>query len=171
MGFKRLFILLEGDDDERFFENIINRIMIIKYNHIKIWKYAHIKKDKIKQFIRSIDAMKAEYIFVADFNSEVCIAKKKYKINECNNVINNKNIIIVKKEIESWYLAGIDDILTKRFKIDYENTDKINKEQFNSLIPKNYNRIDFMLEIIKRFDLQKAIERNNSLQYFINKYA
>jgi hypothetical protein len=92
MGFKRLFILLEGDDDERFFENIINRILIIKYNHIKIWKYAHIKKEKIKQFIRSIDAMQAEYIFAADNNNEVCIAKKKSKINEYNNIINNKSI-------------------------------------------------------------------------------
>ena len=42
MPYKRLFILIEGDDDERFFEKIINPLLDKKYNSITLWKYGDV---------------------------------------------------------------------------------------------------------------------------------
>jgi len=50
-------------------------------------------------------------------------------------------------------------------------TDKITKEKFNQLIPKNMPRIDFMQEILKNYDREIAKERNRSFGYFLNKWT
>ncbi len=74
--------------------------------------------------------------------------------------------------IESWYLAGIDEQLfaktkDKLRKLDYNNIDKKN---FIENIPEQNNSIiDFKLELLSNYILDKTIERNESLNYFISK--
>lgn len=78
------------------------------------------------------------------------------------------------KEIESWYLAGLDEAALKELGISYpdKDTDTLNKEQFDRLIPVKYvSRIDFMQEILKNFQLETARQKNKSFYYFINKYS
>lgn len=86
--------------------------------------------------------------------------------------IENDKIIVVIKEIESWYLAGLDDEEYKRFEMHtLSNTDDITKEQFNDLIPKKFDsRIDFLLEILKSFSIEIAKQKNKSFRYFSEKY-
>ena len=81
-------------------------------------------------------------------------------------------IIVVVKEIESWYLAGLDNKVCKQLKIkNFPNTEKVTKEEFNSLIPKKFtSRIDFMLEILKNFSIEIAKKKNTSFRYFVEKY-
>ena len=43
MGSK-LFIFIEGDDDERFFNRIIIPMFEKKYDKVQLWKYAQKKK-------------------------------------------------------------------------------------------------------------------------------
>jgi len=81
-------------------------------------------------------------------------------------------MIVVVKEIEGWYLAGLDNKVCKQFKIDsFANTDNVTKEKFNALIPKKFtSRVDFISEILKNFSIEIAKQKNNSFQYFAKKY-
>ncbi|MDD5614794.1 MAG: hypothetical protein PHH85_01175 [Candidatus Methanoperedens sp.] len=170
MGSK-LFIFIEGDDDERFFERIIIPMFENNYDKVKLWKYAQEKNEKIFQFLKSIQAMKADYIFVADNNGSPCITDRKQRIETDFKNIDKNKILVVVREIESWYLAGIDDVSSKKFGIkSFPNTEHINKSAFDDLKPKKFNsRIDFMSEILKLFCIDTAKVKNSSFSYFIEK--
>ena len=86
--------------------------------------------------------------------------------------IDKSKIIVVIKEIESWYLAGLDNKVCRQLKINnFADTDNVTKEKFNALIPKKFtSRIDFMSEILKYFSIEIAKQKNNSFQYFVEKY-
>jgi hypothetical protein len=50
-------------------------------------------------------------------------------------------------------------------------TDDLTKEDFNRLIPKNYDsRIDFMFEILKYFSIDSARKKNHSFRFFVERY-
>jgi len=102
MAYKLLFILLEGDDDERFFEKIAKPFLQKRYSAIKFWKYSQRKKEKIVNFVKSINSMKADYIFARDCNDAPCVTAKKERITGKFNQLKKDKIIVVVKEIESW---------------------------------------------------------------------
>lgn len=64
MAYDGLFILIEGDDDERFFNRIIRPMFDETYDSIFLWKYAQKKGEKIRNFLKSIDSMEAKYIYL-----------------------------------------------------------------------------------------------------------
>lgn len=172
MNYKKLYIWVEGEDDKRFFEQIINPMLKNKYDFVETKSYAMMKKEKIDNFLKSIKAMNADYIFITDFNNSPCITARKQVIRNRFKNINDECIIIVMREIEGWYLAGLRDNECKKFKIPmHESTDRITKEEFDSLIPKKFDsRIDFMLEILKNFSIEIAKQKNGSFRYFIDKH-
>jgi hypothetical protein len=79
---------------------------------------------------------------------------------------------VIEKEIESWYLAGLEDTgLTEGGLPVLKNTDTLAKEQFEQLMPRRFDsRIDFMIEALKIFSLEIAKRKNRSLKYFVEKY-
>ena len=89
--------------------------------------------------------------------------KHKYK------KVDENSIIVVKKEIESWYLAGLDKESSKALRVPYLNsTDDVTKEQFNSMVPEKFDsEIDFMKEILKHFSIETAKQKNESFKHFI----
>ncbi len=174
--YKQLYIFVEGPDDERFFDKILKPIIINNYNFVKFIKYAGLDKKTIQDFIKTFTKQTAsDYIFVCDFDArskKLCITEKKNRIiDKYGNILADRKIRIVKEEIESWYLAGISSANLKKYKIKgFKNTELIDKEQFIRLIPSQFqNKTDFLIEIIKEFDIETAKNRNNSLKYFITK--
>ena len=172
MVYRRLFIFVEGPDDERFFKEIMEPKLQKKYNFVETRCYAALKKEKIDNFLKSIKAMGADYIYVTDINNLPCVTAKKQETQNKLRNIDGDRIIVVIKEIESWYLAGLDNTESQKFRIPtYSVTDNITKGQFDSLIPKTFDsRIDFMLEILKIFSIEIAKQKNRSLRYCIEKY-
>ncbi len=173
MSSKRLFIWVEGDDDERFVDRIIKNKLESRYQSISIIKYSKMKKDKIKEFfIRIIKKMKADYLFLADLDYEPCITSKKDKIINKKDYLTSDRIIVVCKEIESWYLAGINQADSKRNKIPFfDNTDNIFKDTFKEIKPKKYDSlIDFKLELLKCFKDDIAVSKNQSYKYFCSRF-
>jgi len=163
---------VEGDDDERFFKTILKSKFEEKYDSVTFWKYAQEKNTKTNDFLKSIKEMHHEYIYVADIDCAACVTRKKQEIrNKLKNIEPNKIMVII-KEIESWYLAGLDSENSKQLRISFSNaTDNLTKEQFNSLILKKFgSRIDLMAEILKYFSIKIAMQRNGSFRYFIEKY-
>ena len=172
MAYKRLVILLEGNDDERFFEKIVKPFFQKRYR-VEFWKYAQEKDERIVNFVKSLNSMKADYIFASDINDAPCIIAKRDKITRKFNQIPETKIIVVVKEIESWYLAGLDKNTSKKLGIRKKmgTTDNFTKEQFNHLIPRNMPRTDFIQKILENYDVEIAKERCESFGYFLNKWG
>ena len=169
--YKLLFVWVEGDDDERFFNKILSSKFQKKYSAVKIVKYATMKKEKVDGFIKSIKSMGADYIYLRDINNSPCVTAKKEEIRNKYKNIDKDRVVIVVKEIESWYLAGLNNEVCKQLKIkNFANTDNVSKEKFNALIPKKFSRIDFMSEILKNFSIEIAKQKNKSFRYFVEKY-
>jgi hypothetical protein len=172
--YNRLYILVEGDDDVRFFKRVIEPGLQKVYDYVLLYRYASRTSKKIEKFIDSIDAMKADYIVVADVDHSPCMTQKKKSIkNKKIRNVNENKIIVVIKEIESWYMAGLEEKSKKEIGIKHNEstTDSLSKEQFNHTIPKKFiSRIDFMQEILKYFKMKTAIKNNKSFAYFIARF-
>jgi hypothetical protein len=168
----RIFILVEGEDDVRFFGRIIKPLLINRYDAVEIIPYASIKRTKVDNFLKSIRLMNSDYIFVADIDTEKSVRDKKQVLYSHFSHIDGGSIIVVIKEIESWYYAGLthDSALSLGVP-DLHLTDDLIKEDFNGLIPKKYDsRIDFMFEILKYFSLDTARKKNHSFRFFLERY-
>lgn len=172
MEAKELFIFVEGEDDVRFFDKVIKPRFATRYNSVEVRAYTHLKKEKISNFLKSIKAMNNDYIYVGNINSSPCVSDKKQKIVSKLKTIDTDRIMVVKMEIESWYLAGYDIPPSRKVRIHpFNSTDTVTKEQFNDLKPESFDsRIDFMSEILKSFSVEKARDKNTSFQYFVDKY-
>ena len=176
MAYRRLFIFLEGDDDERFFDRVIKPMHKKNYDSIYLWQYSQQKKQKVNGFLQSINDMQAdlhaEYLFVSDLDESPCVTAKKARLASEFEKLSKDRILIVCKEIESWYLAGLNDEGCRQIRIQkrFGDTDRISKEQFNGMMPKKFvSRIDFMQEIMKVFDRETALAKNTSFGYFTRK--
>ena len=173
MEYKKLFLFIEGDDDERYFKHILLDLFKKKVNEIQLWKYTKKTNEKRKKFINTINSVDFwDYICFGDYDSSTCITMKKENIiKHLNNVIKNK-IIIVIEEIESWYLAGVDNDFLREIgcqKLMDCPSIYITKEIFNNIIPPKMPRINFMKKILDNYDIDKAIKNNKSLKYLFRK--
>lgn len=104
-----------------------------------------------------------------DRNETPCITSKKELRTNKYSYLDSDRIIIVKEEIESWFLAGIDSELDqfKNFRIP-SNTDLITKEDFDKILKEHSidNKNNFLIEIGKNFNIELAAQRNTSFKYF-----
>ena len=169
---KRLFIMVEGEDDIRFFGRIIKPLLAPSYQSVEIIPYASIKREKVSKFLKSVVLMNNDYIFVADIDQERSVRDKKQILYYWFSGIDGSSIVVVIREIESWYLAGLTLDATQELGVaDHSSTDQITKEDFNALIPHQFDsRIDFMFEILKSFSLETAVHKNTSFRFFVNRY-
>ena len=174
MGYKILYIFVEGNDDEKLFQKILLSKLRKKNDDVKIIQYAQ-KPKKFKyigKFVKSIQSMGADYIYVTDIGNSQCVTAKKQEVQNNLRNIECDKIIVVIKEIESWYLAGLSDTECRSFQMrTFSVTDDITKEQFDTLRSNKFDsRIDFMSEILKKFSIKIAKQKNKSIRYYIEKY-
>ena len=169
---KRLYILVEGDDDVRFFGRVMKPLLVPRYDSVEILPYASIKRVKVSSFVKSMAQMKNDYILVADIDQERSVRDKKQLLYHWYPDVSGSNIVVVIMEIESWYYAGLtDDVLQKFGLPSLPSTDKMTKEDFNALIPPSFDsRIDFMFEILKSFSFVTATQHNRSFKFFFERY-
>ncbi|PXF60737.1 MAG: hypothetical protein C4B59_07875 [Candidatus Methanogaster sp.] len=173
MAYKLLFILIEGDDDERFFESVVKPFLQERYSAIKFWQYAKENEKRKVNIVKSINSMKADYLYVGDIDDVPCVTSKKERIiDDFDENVTKDKIIIVIKEIESWYLAGLDEMASKKLGIrkKIKTTDNVVKEQFNQSIPKKMPRSVFMRKILENYDVKVAEGKNRSFEYFLNNW-
>jgi len=168
----RIFILVEGEDDVRFFGRIIKPLLIKRYDAVEIIPYASIKRTKVDNFLKSIRMMNNDYIFVADIDCEQSVRDKKQVLYSHFSHIDGGSIMVVIKEIESWYYAGLSPESVLDLDVPALSlTDDLTKEDFNRLIPRKYDsRIDFMFEILKYFSIDTARKKNHSFRFFVERY-
>jgi len=117
--------------------------------------------------------MNAELVVVVDINASPCITEKKARVvQQHKGRIDPDHMIVVKREIEGWYLAGLDDQTCRELDVrGLPRTDDVTKEQFRGMIPKRFagSAIDFMREILKVFQINVAREKNRSFHYLMDR--
>lgn len=148
---KPLFILLEGDDDHRFFSKIIKPLLQKHYTDVRLWKYAQKKKEKINSIIRSVKSMGADYIFTSDIDEFPDPEMKTEKINERMPFLDKPCISVIIKEIESWYLAGVSDETFRKLRLSKKipvSTETISKEMFDNMLHEKFTRTEALIEIL-----------------------
>jgi hypothetical protein len=168
----RLFILVEGNDDQRFFSRVIRPLFLHEYTSVELISYASMKSAKVCRYIKGLTAMHYDFIVVADIDQEPTVHHKKKVLMArfCN--LHPDRVMVIVKEIESWYLAGLDDHASAVIGVRrLEYTDFLTKELFNRWIPRQYNsRIAFMIECLQYFSIPVAMEKNKSFHYFMRHY-
>ena len=176
MAYKRLYIWVEGDDDERFFEKVIGPLFAKSYNHVHFVQYRQMQTKKVNAFLKTIKRLRsagdAAYIFTSDINRQPCVTTKKKRLLKLYAGLDRDCVAIVIREIESWFLAGLTKKACSQLGIQaFSHTDDVTKEQFNKLRRDKYDsRVDFQQEILKLFDLGTARRKNTSFDYFVRKY-
>jgi hypothetical protein len=169
---KRLFILVEGNDDERFFKRIILPLFLSWYDSVEVIMYACMKSEKVCKFIRSITSLHNDFILVADIDHAHNVRVKKGILMHRFCSIDPDRIFVIVQEIESWYLAGLDDLASKRLGLrPLRSTNHVTKEIFNQRIPRKYaSRLPFMIDILNNYSIPVANEKNRSFRHFMTTY-
>jgi len=167
-----LCLFIEGDDDERLIKKIITESGRLDTEKICTYKYSQQRIDKVNDFIHSIKAIPGmDYIFFVDYDDCDCINNKKLEVTRKFQGLDQDHIVVVIKEIESWYLNGLDQNYLKKIKIHRLPTcQNLSKEMFLDCVPSRLSPYLFKLQIIENYCLEAAIENCPSIKYFINKY-
>ncbi len=176
---KGLFAFLEGPDDERFFNAILKPLFEAEGKFVKPVMYAGMIPSQVQALLKTVKAEHHTYLFFCDLDtqgdSSLCITKRKEKISErYGKHVEMARMVVVREEIEGWYLAGITSANKQKLKLpQFTSTDHITKEAFASMIPKHFTSSnDFMVEVLKEYSLSYAVSEvtNTSLRYFFQKF-
>jgi hypothetical protein len=172
-----LYALVEGDDDQRFFERVVAPRLEAQGRALVVVQYSHWSSKKLREMIASLAAMAScmtvDFVYVADLSRAPCVTARKDKItSKFGTTIPVDRIVVVTEEIESWYLAGVRVKTAKVLGIREEigATESITKEQFDRMRPGRSSRVDLLQEMLNRYDLNLAQQRNSSFGYFVGKW-
>jgi hypothetical protein len=171
--YKELYVLVEGDNDERFVEWVVKPIIEKNYDYIGYYQYARRSKEKNEQFIRSLVSRDVDFFCLVDFNSSPCVTERKQQAKHKLGDVDAPRILVVKTEIESWYIAGVNENCCRRLKIPLlDATDNIAKEHFEHLLEQSKLgcTISCMVEMLKNYDIGIAKSKNSSFNYFYHKF-
>ena len=153
-------IFVEGYYDEQFFKKFFQN------SSFRIYQYSQKKKKNINQFIKTLSCISnSDYIFITDSDG----LPTNQKINllcETYPNLSKEKISVVKYEIESWYLAGVDESYCSKNKFEkfIFRTDTVTKEQFNNILPLyRKTRLQIMLNMLINYKIEIAKPRNDSL--------
>ena len=168
MSLTKIYLFVEGNDDELFFARIIKPMLLNMYNDVEIIKYAQMKKEKVNLFLVSIETLNFDYIFTCDIDYISSVGQKKKVIRSKFELVESEKIAVVIKEIESWYMAGVPDTFSLQNGIRImKDTNNLTKEDFNQVYHGSYHsRIDFMIEILKVYSHELAVKKNISYKFF-----
>jgi hypothetical protein len=171
--YKYMWILVEGENDRRFANGVLLPVLRKQYDFIDTWEYAQEPPKKVIDFVRAMKPMKADCLFLADIDDSPCVtAKKDILMERFAKALEPSDVVVVAKEIESWYLAGVDDNACRGLGItSLSHTDHVTKEQFRRMMPERFNGsvVDFMAEILRRFRVDAAKTKNRSFCYLMKR--
>ena len=170
--YRRLWLLVEGTDDGRFCNEALLPVFQKIFNHVAIWEYSQQKLAKTVSFIRSIESMDADYLLFGDIDEQPCVTAAKEELTAQLPALSWDRIVIVRHEIEAWYLAGLDESACRDLRLDQvSDVDAVTKEQFDRLVGGKVNHTDAMVNILKRYDVEVARWRSPSFRYFWQKHV
>ena len=170
--YKRLWLLVEGADDRRFAQGILLPAFRSLYDDVRIWEYSQQTNEKKTDFLKSIHSMQADYLWFCDIDDRPCISLTKQLVIRQLASLSLDRIIVVVREIEAWYLAGLDESDCQELGLQpISQSDQITKERFNLLIGGENVHTQMMVEILRRYDLEVARQKSSSFDYLLAKHC
>ncbi|HEY4699418.1 MAG TPA: hypothetical protein VIH27_03500 [Nitrososphaerales archaeon] len=172
MGLQKFYIYVEGNDDMRFFNNIVRNELVKRRYNVEVRAFIPYKKETFRKYISAHNLSKSKYLCIVDYDCSICITDKKNKIRASYNFIDPNRLIVVVREIESWFIAGVDNSNCAKMGIPIGIcTESVTKGKFKKFMLKRYDdKVDFMMEILKCFSIQTARKQNRSFNYFYKKH-
>lgn len=168
---KGYVFFVEGDSDMRFVEDVIEPEL--ERPDINTITYSEEPDSHINNLVETFQQMYRDTYLLRDFDKgkEDCknIHDRKQYVQKKFEDIKLNRIIVVKDEIEGWYLAGIDSEARSTLGIKVpDNTENIGEDEFKQKLHESdfESEVNFQLEIIDRFDIDTAKEKNDSFDYF-----
>jgi hypothetical protein len=139
---------------------------------MQVIQYAQDPPKKTNKFLKSVKSSGDEFVLVKDINDAPCIRASKSKVTSKYDLAQS-NVIIVVKEIECWYLCGLDSQCCTKLRMQKRlaNIDNMTKEDFDRLIPNDMTRIEFMRQILEKYDVATGRQKNKSFRYFLKKWV
>ena len=170
--YRRLFLLVEGRDDARFCREVLIPIFRESFHDVRTWEYSQQKPSKTVDLIRNIGYMNADYILFGDIDEHPCVTATKENISDRIPILSWDRTIVVRREIEAWYLAGLDETACNELGIDRVlEVDTVTKEEFDQLVGGRREHQPAMVEILKHYDVEVARQRSPSFAYFWQKHV
>ena len=170
--YRRLWLIVEGTDDRRFCNEVLLPVFQQTFDHVAIWQYSQQKLTKVASLIHSIEAMNADYLMFGDIDERPCVTSAKEDMTAQLPVLSWDRVVVVRREIEAWYLAGLDEAACRDLRLDQvADIDAVTKERFDRLVGGKANHTDAMVNILKRYDVEVARRRSPSFRYFWQKHV
>lgn len=167
-----LWLLVEGTDDIRFCNAVLKPNFEVVYNHVETWEYSQPKDSKTTTLIQSINSMPADYLMLGDIDERPCVTATKEDLSLRFPVLSWDRVVVVRPEIEAWYLAGLDQLALQELGIQrVSDVDSVTKEQFDRLVGGKVHHTNTMIEILKHYNVEVARQRSQSFNYFWGKHV
>lgn len=169
-----IYYYVEGDGDDELFINRIIKPLFDDTTSFQIIPY--IGDTGINSKLKTSYSLKSQggtdviYLRDSDFNNHPrSITDVKTEVLDTYRV-EEEDIVIVVIEIESWYYAGLTPATCRELGIDiYPDLDLVTKEKLiECALRKGLTKKQLELEILDHYDLDFAIQQNDSFAYFIN---
>jgi hypothetical protein len=169
-----LALFVEGLDDERLVGRLTELGVFEGYDHVKVFPYASRSPEATRKIFQALRAnVNADYLFFCDCDGAPCISKRKEKVLERYPFLDSARVIVVRRMIESWYVAGVCRATCRVLGIGYlQRTDMVGKTEFSDLIrPAFASRVDAVIVLASHFELVEAEKRNESFRWFIQRWC
>jgi peptidyl-tRNA hydrolase len=166
-----IIFFVEGNDDILFINNIVKKYIEKKNRKVlaKPIRYKNQTAAATNKFLKTYSQKEIDYIFLHDQDSDTfCFESLKNKLKSIFSDINQRNIIIVKKEIESWLISGISKSRDKMSCIGNKDLNRISKRDFQIIKDTHFRQKDIHAYIYSHFDLDTA-RQNDSFRYFLGR--
>ena len=171
-NYSRLWLLVEGNDDERYAKSVLIPTFEAVYDHVGIWQYSQETIAKRANFLKSIHAMQADYLWFSDIDHFPCVSSCKDFVIGQVSALSADRIVVVVKEIEAWYMAGLNESKSQEMELNYpDQSDHITKEMFDESIGGPHLHTQTMIEILRDYDRDIARQKSISFDYFLRKHC
>lgn len=168
-----LYVICEGDEDQQFFEHVVESRLSYAAHEVRYFQYAEYPAQEVRKIIRSIDGMRsdgidADYLFLRDFDRAPCKGARFEEIDrKYDELISRDRTFLVVQMIEGWYVAGLENQHSLTVLDDAPpQTDDLTKEDFENLMDEDATRAEILQEILRHFDVRRARYKNRSFDYF-----
>jgi len=128
-----LLVFVEGGSDRRFFERAIQPFALPL--RMRVVEYASVPNREINRILVEKRRIGSPCMFVKDRDLAPCATSRKEKVQETHPPLAARDIVVVSREIESWYMAGITQETAKRLGIRNlpDKTDECVKRRLRSM--------------------------------------
>jgi hypothetical protein len=168
-----LYVICEGDDDERFFDAIIKPRLPQTDVDVRYFQYAQQTHEDVRNLVRSVHGMQengldADYLFFRDFDQAPSKEARLEQIRrQYEGVVERDRTFLVIQMIEGWYVAGLANQHSVPGLDDAPpQTNDFVKQDLDNLIQSSATRQEVLQDIPRHFDVARARTKNRSFDDF-----